>query len=73
MKNDEMSDQRKGIALKIRVAQAISAGIFTFGLSGMAGDVSVAMQLPVSAFSITTTLFGVAGVAVCEVFARKFE
>jgi len=73
MAEDEIKQQQRGIALKIRIAQAISAGIFTFGLSAISGDVTGTMGWPVSPFSITTTLFGAMGMLICEIFARRFE
>ena len=73
MAMDKLTEQKQGIALKIRVAQAISAGIFTFGLAGMTGDMTGSLGLPISSFSITTTLFGMMGMLVCDIFARKFE
>lgn len=57
----------------VRCAQALCMGIFTLGLSMMVGDVSGAVKFPVSAMSITTTLFGGMGTIICEFYARWLE
>lgn len=63
----------KSTQVGIRVVQAFCVGMFTLGISMMAGDISGAVHLPVSALSITTTLFGGIGSVMCEAFARKAE
>jgi len=66
-------DDAKSLVMKIRIAQAVSAGIFTFGLSSIGGDVSAAWNWPISPFSLTTTMFGAMGILMCEIFARRFD
>ncbi len=69
-----MGDDKKGSFVRnIRIGQAIFLGVFTLGLSMMGGDLSEALHIPVSALSLTTTLFGAMGALVCEIFARKAE
>jgi len=66
-------ETRRSAMIGVRCAQALCLGIFTLGLSMMTGDVSGAVKLPVSAMSITTTLFGGMGALICEVYARWLE
>ena len=69
-----MSEKNKKWAvIYIRVGQAICLGVFTLGISMMAGDLVGTIKLPVSALSLTTTLFGGIGAIICEMFARKAE
>jgi len=66
---DEL-EEKKNVVVAIRSTQALCLGIFTLGLAMATGDVSSAYHFPVSALSITTTLFGGMGTIICEIFAR---
>jgi len=70
-----MDDENKykDILVTVRVVQAICLGIFVLGLSMMAGDLTGAIELPISSVSMTTTLFGGMGALMCEWFAGQAE
>ena len=63
----------KKLAMRARIVQALFLGLFTLGLSMSVGDVSSVWEYPVSSMSITTTVFGLMGAIVCEIFARRAE
>lgn len=66
-----MEKQDKKLVVTFRIFQAIFLGIFALGLSSVVGDISKAISIPVSAFSITTTLFGLIGAIITGIFANK--
>lgn len=64
------------IKIGAKVIQGIFFGVFLFGvfLLGVAlaaGDVSVLVELPVSAISVTTAVYGLLGMLACEFVARR--
>ena len=68
-----MERERKNSVVKFKIAQAIFLGLFALGISMSLGDVSVAVQSPISSLSIVTTIFGLIGVVITEIFSRKAE
>lgn len=68
-----MEEKNKDVVIGIRGIQAIMLGIFALGLSMMLGDICGAINIPISSFSLTTTMFGAMGSILCEFFARKAE
>ena len=64
-------EQQKNIRVTFRVFQAIFFGMMAIGISLMFGDVSSYVKSPISSFSITTTIFGLAGSIITGVLANK--
>jgi branched-subunit amino acid permease len=69
----EKKNDKKRSVVAFKMIQAIFLGIMALGLSMMGGDVSSAMKLPFSSFSLTTTVFGIIGAIITEIFSRKAE
>lgn len=58
---------------KIRLLQALMLGVFTLGVAMTTSDLAGYYKFPISAFSLTTMLFGAGGSVICEIFARKLD
>lgn len=70
--NMEKTERKnKNAQVTFRVFQAIFLGIFALGISSMSGDVSSYMNIPISAFSISTTIFGLIGTVASGILANK--
>jgi len=68
-----VNKEPKMSVVTFRVFQAICLGVFAMGLSMMAGDYTDFVQFPISALSITTTIFGLLGAVITEIFARQAD
>ena len=64
-------EQSRNIKVTFRIFQAIFFGMMALGISLMFGDVSSYMESPISSFSITTTVFGLAGSIITGILANK--
>jgi len=62
-----------GTVVTFRIFQAIFLGVFVMGLSMMAGDYSTFVKSPISALSITTTIFGLGGALISGFQANRAE
>lgn len=73
VKQDKQEEEKKSKSLIVtfRVFQSIFFGLFALGLSLMIGDLSGAIKLPFSSFSITTTIFGLIGSIITGKLAEK--
>lgn len=69
MKEQEKDKSRK-LTVTFRVFQAIFFGMFALGVSMILGDLTKAIELPISNFSMTTTAFGLIGARFGEMCAR---
>jgi len=67
----ENKEEVKSMVVVFRVFQAIFFGILALGLSLMAGDLSEAINLPFSSFSLTTTIFGGIGALITGILANN--
>jgi len=69
----EDSFARKNAIVVIRVVQGILFGVFILGIAMMFGDASEAIKLPfnISPLSFTITIYGILGMAACEVFSWR--
>jgi len=72
IKNEE-ENQMKNLRVTFRVFQAMFFGIFALGLSLMAGDISDAVQIPISNLSLTTTVFGLLGAIITGKLSKDCE
>ena len=59
--------------ITFRIFQAIFFGVFALGLSMMSGDITTATHIPISALSITTTIFGLLGAIITGILAKQSE
>jgi hypothetical protein len=64
-------DKRKNLVVTFRVFQSLFFGLFALGISLIFGDISKAVEFPVSSFSITTTIFGIIGAIITGNLANK--
>lgn len=69
MKEEEIKNRK--LIVTFRVFQAIFLGIFALGISSISGHVSVAVGVPTSSVSITTTIFGLIGSIITGILANK--
>jgi len=65
-------EYKEKIVVGSRIFQAIFMAIFVLGLSMILADLTGYCELPVSALSVSTTIYGLLGMLVCEFLARKF-
>ena len=74
MKNKQPKERKnKSIVITFRIFQAICFGVLALGLSMMAGDYSAFVKSPLSAISITTTIFGLVGSIITGILAKQSE
>lgn len=71
MKEESKEPKNRNAQITFRIFQAIFFGILALGVSSMFGDVSGAMHIPLSTFSVTTTIFGLIGSIVTGSLANK--
>jgi hypothetical protein len=64
-------DEKKNLVVTFRVFQSIFLGLFALGISLMFGDITNAIEFPISSFSITTTIFGIIGALITGNLANK--
>jgi len=69
----EEKRERKNLIVTFRVFQAIFFGIFALGLSLTLGDITGAFEVPISNFSMTTTIFGLLGAIITGVLSKQCE
>jgi len=67
----QKKDKNRSLRITFRVFQAIFLGMFALGISSMFGDISGYMEIPISSFSITTSIFGLIGAIITGVLANK--
>ena len=70
MTKEEENNNRK-LSITFRVFQAIFFGMFALGISMILGEITNAIQLPISNFSMTTTAFGLIGAGLTGNLANK--
>ncbi len=72
-KQEEIKEEKqvKSAVVVFRVFQALCLSVFAMGLSMMAGDYAGAINLPFSSLSLGTTIFGLLGSVITEVFAKQ--
>ena len=64
-------DKTRNLIVTFRIFQAVFFGIFALGISSLVGDIGGYMKIPISAFSITTTIFGLIGAMITGNLANK--
>lgn len=64
------SENKKRYWVFFRMLQFFFLAVLSLGVSGLTGEWVSWQKLPYSIFSIDTTIFGVIGVVMSEVFAR---
>ena len=67
----QKQDKNRSLRITFRVFQSIFLGIFALGISSMFGDVSNYAGIPISSFSITTSIFGLIGALMTGTLANK--
>lgn len=65
--------KKKQVVLYAKVFQGFFLALFFLGVSIGVGDVSAAMELPLSPFSVASMTYGVLGMLGCEFIAKKFS
>ena len=71
VKGGKMEKENKKAFVTFRVFQAICLGIFAMGLSMIAGDIAGFVKSPISAMSMTTTIFGGMGALITGILAEQ--
>jgi len=71
MKDEIKEPKNRNTIITFRVFQAIFFGILALGISSMTGDLSETMKIPISQFSVTTTIFGLIGSIITGRLAEK--
>ena len=66
-----VENKNRSLIVTFRVFQAIFFGILALGISSMFGDVSSYVGIPISTFSVTTTIFGLIGSIITGNLANK--
>lgn len=69
----EEKQERKNLVVTFRVFQAVFFGIFALGLSLISGDITGALEVPISNFSMTTTIFGLIGAIITGILSKQCE
>ena len=74
MTEDESNEETrsKQIALYAKVAQGFFLALFFLGVSIGVGDIAPILEIPLSAFSMSTMTYGLLGMLGCEFVARRF-
>jgi uncharacterized protein YacL len=67
----EKENKIRNTQITFRIFQAIFFGILALGISSIFGDFNSYMKSPISAFSITTTIFGLIGSIMTGILANK--
>lgn len=70
---NKRTEETKSRIVVFRFFQALFWGIFALGISLMSGDIGAAVNLPISSFSMTTTIFGLIGAMLSGHFAKVSE
>lgn len=71
LKQSNEEPKNRNTQITFRIFQAIFFGMLALGISSMFGDVSGAMKIPLSTFSVTTTIFGLIGSIVTGILSNK--
>lgn len=66
-------EEKRSMKISFRVFQAIFLGIFALGLSLILGDLTEAYTIPISKFSLATTVFGGLGAMITGILANKCQ
>jgi len=61
------------LKVTFRVFQAIFFGVLALGISMILGDLTEAVKIPISSFSMGTTVFGALGAIITGILAEKCE
>lgn len=69
-KQKEPNDTRPYV-VTFRIFQSLFLGLFALGISSLIGDIGGYYEIPISTFSITTTLFGLIGAIITGNLANK--
>lgn len=64
-------NKNRSLRITFRVFQAIFFGILALGISSMFGDIGSSIGIPISTFSITTTIFGLIGALISGNLSNK--
>ena len=70
MKEQAKEDKSRKLRVTFRIFQAIFFGMFALGISMILGDITKAIELPISNFSMTTTAFGLIGAGITGTLAN---
>ena len=71
VKMENKTKENRNAVITFRVFQAIFFGILALGISSMGGDISKVINIPISMFSVTTTVFGLLGAIITGTLANK--
>lgn len=71
MTKEQEEKSNKNLSITFRVFQAIFLGMFALGISMILGEITNAIQLPISNFATTTTAFGLIGAGLTGNLANK--
>ena len=72
MSDKDSNENMKKVALYAKVAQGFFLALFFLGVSVGVGDIAPMLQIPLSAFSMSTMTYGLLGMLGCEFIARRF-
>jgi len=73
VKEENQKDKNRSLKITFRVFQATFLGIFALGISSVLGDLSNYVQIPISGFSIVSTIFGLIGSIITGTLAKQSE
>ena len=69
----ETRKKSKSLVITFRIFQALFLGLFALGISMCIGDYSEFVKIPISNFSLTTTIFGGIGALITGILAKTCE
>ncbi len=71
--NGMSEEDKKNLKVTFRVFQAIFLGIFALGISLIVGDLTTAFEIPISKFSLSTTIFGGFGAIITGILSNQCQ
>lgn len=72
-KDNNQEERKRNIKITFRIFQAFFFGLFALGISMISGDLVEVTTIPISNFSIATTIFGIVGALITGKLSKDCE